>query len=309
MNLDALLADAIQRNASDIHLLLLSDQTTQMRYRIYGQLTKRESFSNGLTLINKIKINADLNVAESRRIQEGQFSFVLHGDTYFIRVSIVNSDLGEKVALRVLSPLKQLSLVKLGLSIAQNNALEHAISQKSGLILVCGATGSGKTTTLYSCLERIDDGSRTIYTIEDPIELPLPNIYQFEPNDSLEIDTLALLKSFMRQDPDVIMVGEIRDAKTADLAISAALTGHLVLATIHANSPLNVIHRCRHWNLDFFSLVSSLSLIIHQSMRYEEQGCKPKFSILRPKWGVNLPSTYQALIQETDLWQQVGSES
>ncbi|MBM6550259.1 GspE/PulE family protein [Marinomonas ostreistagni] len=302
MNLDQLLQRAIEQQASDIHILL-TKQNVIVRLRCFGQLTPPTVLEGGPTLVNRIKIEANLNIAETRRTQEGQFSVVHEQATYFVRVSIVHSEQGEKLALRILSPFRQRALTDIGLPTAAYQALETAIQQTSGLILVCGATGSGKTTTLYSCIEHINDGSRTIFTIEDPVELPIQNIYQFEPNIGLDIDTHSLLKAFMRQDPDVIMVGEIRDAKTADLAISAALTGHLVLATLHTNSALNVVHRCQNWSVDFFSLVSTLKLIIHQSMTYQTDSQHPLFSTLQPQWQNQLPSSYATLIEQPQLWQ------
>ena len=302
MNLDQLLQQAIEQQATDLHILLV-ETTAIVRFRAFGKLSDPLSLVGGAALVNRIKIEAALNVAETRRVQEGQFSLEHAGALHFIRVSIVHSDKGEKLALRILSPFRQRTLQEIGLTPAPLSELRHAIGQSSGLVLVCGATGSGKTTTLYSCINHINDGSRTIFTIEDPVELPIENIYQFEPNPVLDIDTHSLLKAFMRQDPDVIMVGEIRDAKTADLAITAALTGHLVLATLHTNSALNVIHRCQNWHVDFFSLVSTLKLIIHQSMIYHERSQQPAFSVLKPQWSHQLPNNYQALIECPDYWQ------
>lgn len=301
MNLEQLLNRAIDTQASDVHLLLRGT-TVNIKFRCFGKLSYGDDFTGGLALINRIKIEADLNIAETRRTQEGQFTFQHEQTNFFIRVSIVHSSQGEKVALRILSPFRQRALQDLGLPLASLDTLQNCLSATSGLILVCGATGSGKTTTLYSCINEINDGSRTIFTIEDPVELPMANIYQFEPSPSLDIDTHSLLKAFMRQDPDVIMVGEIRDAKTADLAISAALTGHLVLATLHTNSALNVIHRCQNWQVDYFSLVSTLKLIIHQAMIYHSDHQHPAFTTLAPTWQQALPANYQTLIKDADLW-------
>lgn len=309
MNLDKLMRTAIQARASDIHLLQLEEtDSIQIRFRSLGQVQEMKQLQHGSTLINRIKIAADLNVAESRRIQEGQFSISLDRSQYFVRVSIIKSEEGEKLALRILSPINNLRVNQLGLTTEQTYTLQHCIHQPSGLILVCGATGSGKTTTLYSCLEALNDGKKTIFTIEDPVELPVEGIYQFEPNELLNIDTFALLKAFLRQDPDIIMVGEIRDAKTADLAISAALTGHLVLATLHTNSALNTIHRLHNWQVDFFSTASTLKLIIHQSMTFTHSGHRPHFTMIQPTWLEQLPPSYQALIERPELWKYLRGE-
>lgn len=307
MNLDQLIAQTLDRKASDLHLHIKKDQV-YARWRITGCLTAPATFTNGHTLANRIKIIAKLNVAETRRIQEGQFNYIYNGYSYCIRVSVMCSDTGEKFALRVLTSSITKRLDELGIQSKALNALKDAIQQPNGLILVCGATGSGKTTTLYSCLDEIDDGTRAIFTIEDPVEIPTASLYQFEPNHSLEISTHDLLKALMRQDPDVIMVGEIRDAKTADLAIAAALTGHLVFATLHTNSALNVVHRCKNWNVDYFAFASTIKLIIHQSMGYQDGKHSPNFSTLQPQWYEQLPNSYDALIQQTELWQSLDEE-
>lgn len=304
MNLDQLLLQTIELNASDLHLHIEQDNV-QARWRIAGRLTEPSTYKDGNTLANRIKIIAKLNIAETRRIQEGQFDFSCHGQSYCIRVSVMCSDTGEKFALRILTSSIKKHLDDLGIDPIALETLKKVIHQPYGLILVCGATGSGKTTTLYSCLDDINDGSRAIFTIEDPVEIPTESLYQFEPNPSLEISTHDLLKAFMRQDPDVIMVGEIRDAKTADLAIAAALTGHLVFATLHTNSALHVIHRCKNWNVDYFAFASTIKLIIHQSMGYHDGKQSPIFTTLKPQWHETLPNSYDELIQHENLWQQI----
>ena len=304
MNLDQLLAQTIEHHASDLHLHIEQEQVSA-RWRIAGHLSQPSTFTNGSTLANRIKIIAQLNIAETRRIQEGQFNFGHCGQSYCIRVSVMRSERGEKFALRILTSSIQKKIDQLGLNTLSLQTLKTIIQQPYGLVLVCGATGSGKTTTLYSCLNEINDGSRAIFTIEDPVEIPTDALYQFEPNPSLEISTHDLLKAFMRQDPDVIMVGEIRDAKTADLAIAAALTGHLVFATLHTNSALNVVHRCKNWNVDYFAFASTIKLIIHQSMGYRDGKPHPNFTTLQPQWHEQLPDTYDDLIQQANLWKLI----
>ncbi|MGB7392274.1 ATPase, T2SS/T4P/T4SS family, partial [Marinomonas sp.] len=144
---------------------------------------------------------------------------------------------------------------------------------------------------------------RTIFTIEDPVEHEISGLFQCEPKPEIGLNAIHLLKAFLRQDPDIIMVGEIRDAETANLAINASLTGHLVLATLHTNSTLDAIHRCRSWQVDFFSLVSSLKLIIHQAMEYRSSSQSALFSGLLPLWKETLPIDYQQLIATPSLWQ------
>lgn len=308
MNIEQLVNYTIDRGATDVHILVCENQL-HIKWRILGVLTQSQNFPNGDTVLNRIKILSELNIAETRRVQEGMFNYEYQNHRYCIRVSIMRSEKGEKVALRVLHTSSSIQLEQLGLHENALQALKQSIYSPHGLILVCGATGSGKTTTLYSCLNDINNGERSIYTIEDPVEIPTKGLYQFEPNPSLEITTHDLLKGFMRQDPDIIMVGEIRDARTADLAISAALTGHLVLATLHANNPLNVIHRCKNWKLDYFALASSLRLIIHQSMQYNNQAAKPTFMTLQPNWNEQLPADYDQLIAQPHLWRYLEGSS
>ncbi len=301
MTLDQLMISTIERQATDVHILVQPTHAC-VKWRCHGRLSEEQLLPNGEILVNRIKILSELNIAETRRVQEGMFDYEHLNQRYSIRVSIVRSDKGEKLALRVLHSSISVLIDELGLGNLALSALKESIHLSNGLILVCGATGSGKTTTLYSCLQEINDGSRSIFTIEDPVEMPTDGIYQFEPNPALDISTHDLLKAFMRQDPDVIMVGEIRDAKTADLAISAALTGHLVLATLHTNNPLNVVQRCKNWQVDYFALASSLRLIIHQSMQYTNENPQPKFTTIRPNWDKKLPSDYNDLIEQPSLW-------
>lgn len=302
MNIDQLILHAIHKNASDVHILIKEDVALTF-IRCYGKLTELPDIINAKVLCNRIKVLADLNIAETRRIQEGQFNFVIDQHVFCIRVSIMKSDLGEKIAMRILSPLIIRTLENLGMPITIESELLSCLKLSQGLILVCGATGSGKTTTLYSCIDTLRLQTKNIFTIEDPVERQIKNIYQFEPNPHLGINTHDLLKGFLRQDPDVIMVGEIRDAETANLAISAALTGHLVLASLHTNSALNVIHRCKHWNVDYFAFASTIKLIIHQTMQFSENGQQAKFAYLKPRWMDSVPENYDTLIKQSELWQ------
>jgi Type II secretory pathway, ATPase PulE/Tfp pilus assembly pathway, ATPase PilB len=208
---------------------------------------------------------------------------------------------GEKAALRLLPQKSLKPIAELGLTNAQQNSLIKATTLHSGLCLVCGSTGAGKTTTLYSCLQHVNGGEKSIFTIEDPAEYPIPGAFQCEPNLKIQQDSKRILKSLLRQDPDIIMIGELRDAESADLAVSAALTGHLVLATIHANSAIDVIHRFKHWNVDYFSFASSLNIIVHQFMTYQQSAANPIFSTLSPAW-TTMPSSYDAMHQNMHLW-------
>ena len=302
MTLEEIISSAVSNHATDIHIEH-SNLGIQVYQRCYGLLHKVADLAQGTSLINRIKMRADLDLSETRRTQEGQFLFEERNRSTFIRVSIIATVKGEKVALRLLPEKNRLALNAIGIQPPLLATLSSILNKPSGLILVCGATGAGKSTTLYSCLDVLNNGQKTIFTIEDPVEYEIPGLFQCEPNSAIGLDSAALLKSFLRQDPDVIMVGEVRDAVTANLAVNAALTGHLVLATVHTNSALDAMHRCHGWQVDFFSLVSSLKLIIHQSMLYKTSSQQPAFNGLRPLWNESLPRDYDTLISSPSLWE------
>lgn len=301
MTLEEIISNAVNHHATDIHFEV-SNQGIQIYQRSYGLLNKTLDLPPGANLINRIKMRANLDLSETRRTQEGQFLFQERHRNTFIRVSIISTVRGEKVALRLLPEKNRLALDKIGIQPSLQTTLANTLRQPSGLILVCGATGAGKSTTLYSCLDELNTGQKTIFTIEDPVEYEIQGLFQCEPNPAIGLDSAALLKSFLRQDPDVIMVGEVRDAVTANLAVNAALTGHLVLATLHTNSALDAMHRCHGWQVDFFSLASSLKLIIHQSMQYKSSSQHPIFNGLQPQWRDFLPQDYDSLIATPSLW-------
>tara|TARA_R110001606_G_scaffold380052_1_gene540387 strand:+ start:568 stop:1518 length:951 start_codon:yes stop_codon:yes gene_type:complete len=302
MTLEEIISNAISNHATDIHIEH-SNLGIKIYQRCYGSLQKTADLAQGTSLINRIKMRANLDLSETRRTQEGQFLFEEKNRSTFIRVSIIATVKGEKIALRLLPEKSRLALNNIGIQPPLLAALNSTLNKPSGLILVCGATGAGKSTTLYSCLDLLNTGKKTIFTIEDPVEYEISGLFQCEPNPAIGLDSAALLKSFLRQDPDVIMVGEVRDAVTANLAVNAALTGHLVLATLHTNSTLDAMHRCHGWQVDFFSLVSSLKLIIHQSMFYKATSQRPIFNGLKPLWNESLPKDYDTLISNPALWE------
>ncbi|RBP84543.1 protein transporter HofB [Marinomonas rhizomae] len=302
MTLEEIISNAVNKHATDIHIEL-SNFGIKVYQRCYGALHKVADLAQETSLLNRIKMRANLDLSETRRTQEGQFLFEEKNRSTFIRVSIISTVKGEKVALRLLPEKSRLPLDKIGIYPRLLKTLRSTLNKPSGLILVCGATGAGKSTTLYSCLDVLNNGKKTIFTIEDPVEYEIPGLFQCEPNPAIGLDSAALLKSFLRQDPDVIMVGEVRDAITANLAVNAALTGHLVLATLHTNSALDAVHRCHGWQVDFFSFVSSLKLIIHQSMFYKDSSQQPIFNGLQPLWSELLPKDYDTLISSSALWE------
>ncbi|MBJ7538128.1 GspE/PulE family protein [Marinomonas transparens] len=302
MTLEEIISNAINNNATDVHIEH-THSSVKIYQRSYGKLHTVATLPSDSNLINRIKIRSNLDLSETRRTQEGQFLFTEKSRSTFIRVSIIATVKGEKTALRLLPEKSRLPLDEIGIQKPLLQTLKSTLKSPSGLILVCGATGAGKSTSLYSCLDVLNTGNKTIFTIEDPVEYEISGLFQCEPNKAIGLDSAALLKSFLRQDPDIIMVGEVRDAVTANLAVNAALTGHLVLATLHTNSALDAIHRCHGWQVDFFSLVSSLKLIIHQSMSYKTNSQKPIFNGLLPRWENNLPRDYESLISLSGLWQ------
>ena len=301
MTLEEILKQGILQKATDIHLCPKHNQT-QVLFRVAGKLTQFTQQSTANNLINRLKMLSELDLSETRRCQEGQFEIRLFDAKFFIRTSIVNTSLGEKAALRILPEKFDFTLETLHIPSEIKQPLYQALNKCHGLVIVCGATGAGKTTTLYSCLEHINTGDKSIFTIEDPIEFNIDDFFQCEPNKAINLDSATLLKGFLRQDPDVIFVGELRDAQTANLAITAALTGHLVLTTLHSNSALDAIHRLRSWQVDFFSLASSLNFVLHQKMLYEDGQRTPWFSSICPAWTHTLPSNYDVLFQDYSQW-------
>ena len=243
--LDSLMAVAISRGASDLHLDP-DEINLVVRLRIDGALFEyiKIDISFFKALIARIKVLADLDITESRRPQDGRIAISYRGAPVDIRISTLPVNLGERVVLRFFkSKSFSISLEGLGLSETLVKKLRRTIAAQSGILLVCGPTGSGKTTTIYSLLHTLAGRGLNITTIEDPIEIDLPNVVQSQVNDKINFDFSAGLRALLRHDPDVILVGEIRDSETADTAVRAALTGHLVISTIHANTPVGAIMR------------------------------------------------------------------
>ncbi|TDO96851.1 GspE/PulE family protein [Marinomonas balearica] len=304
MTLEHLLSESLNLRATDIHLHSCLNGMTIQR-RIAGKLSSTHYKQNSSNLINRIKVLANLETSETKKTQEGQFLFYSDGEQVPVRVSIIATTKGEKAALRLLPNKSLRPIPKLGMDSSQQHSLLNAIKKLSGLCLVCGATGAGKTTTLYSCLAQLNNGERSIFTIEDPAEYPVEGAFQCEPNVKIGQGAQSILRSFLRQDPDVIMIGELRDTESASLAVSAALTGHLVLATVHANSAIDVIHRFKHWGVDYFSFASALNIIVHQRMTYINELPVPRFNLLSPSWST-MPSGYEAMHTHNNIWQRDG---
>ncbi|MBE9585991.1 type II/IV secretion system protein [Mucilaginibacter sp. JRF] len=263
-----LISEAKSLKSSDIHIEVY-EQKCRVRIRIDGMmveryLLKRDDYP---ALVNKIKITANLDIAEKRLPQDGRINFK-HGTQQFdIRVSVLPTLHGEKVVLRLLSnDATSIDLNTLGFSEFDLNNYLQGVRRPNGIILMSGPTGSGKTTTLYATLKLLNKETRNILTIEDPIEYTLEGINQVQLKESIGLTFASALRTFLRQDPDVIMVGEIRDTETANMAIRAALTGHLVLSTIHTNSAWGTISRLIDMNIPPFLVASTLNTTAAQRL-------------------------------------------
>ncbi len=278
-----ILVDAIKRGASDIHVEPYETEF-RIRYRIDGVLYQimQPPMRMKMAITSRLKIMAELDIAERRLPQDGRIKLVLGEDrTIDFRVSSLPTLYGEKVVLRILDRSSlQLDMTKLGFEKEQLEIFKKDIHQPFGMVLVTGPTGSGKTTTLYSSLQALNKASENISTAEDPVEFNLTGINQCQMNDSIGLNFSAALRSFLRQDPDIIMVGEIRDFETAEIAIKAALTGHLVLSTLHTNDAPSTINRLLNMGVEPFLVTSSLNCIVAQRLaRRICNGCKDEIEV------------------------------
>jgi len=267
--LDQILATAHAINSSDVHFEIFKN-TTRVRFRMDGKL--KEFFSieakDYPSIINKIKIKAQLDIAEKRLPQDGRISLeTQNGEVIDLRVSSLPTLYGEKLVLRILSRNNvELNLDHLGFSASDLLQYKKSMKRTQGIVLISGPTGSGKTTTLYATLKELNEPHTNIVTIEDPIEYTLEGINQVQLKESIGLTFPNALRSFLRQDPDIIMVGEIRDEKTAQMAIRAALTGHLVFATLHTNSAWASISRLIDMGIPSFLILETLQLSLAQRL-------------------------------------------
>jgi type IV pilus assembly protein PilB len=286
--LEDILYEAKSLKSSDIHFEVY-EKTSRIRFRIDGQLVEKYKIEkdNYLELVNKIKINAKLNITEKRLPQDGRIT----NGTFDIRVSILPTLFGEKIVLRLLSQdASNLNLENLGMDKANRNLYIEAIKKPNGLVLISGPTGSGKTTTLYASLRLLNDNIRNIVTVEDPIEYTLKGINQVQLKEDIGLSFSAALRSFLRQDPDIIMLGEIRDSETALMAIRASLTGHLVLSTIHTNSALGTISRLLDMGVPSYLIAETLNISVAQRLlRCLCDNCKTEIPFEKD----NFPENYK----------------
>ncbi|MBB3103246.1 type II secretion system ATPase GspE [Azomonas macrocytogenes] len=266
--INAILGEAINENASDIHIETFEKRLV-VRFRIDGILREIVQPKRELAalLVSRIKVMARLDIAEKRVPQDGRISLRVGGREVDIRVSTLPSANGERVVLRLLDKQAgRLTLGHLGMSDTDRSRLQEAVVKPHGIILVTGPTGSGKTTTLYASLTTLNDRSRNILTVEDPIEYHLEGIGQTQVNPKVDMTFARGLRAILRQDPDVVMVGEIRDQETADMAVQASLTGHLVLSTLHTNSAIGAVTRLVDMGVEPFLISSSLLAVLAQRL-------------------------------------------
>ena len=277
-----LLEKAIEIGATDLHLEPMRDAMT-VRYRVDGMLRRQASLPNAMAsaIVSRIKILSGLNIAERRLPQDGSLRTTLNSRLTDMRIAILPTPLGESVVIRFLPvDRSMLDVSRLGVSNNQETQLRRLISMPHGLIVITGPTGSGKTTTLAASLTTINSPARKILTIEDPIEYELPGIVQAQTAPTIGFTFAAALRSFLRLDPDVIMVGEIRDSDTANVAVQAALTGHLVLSTLHTNSATAAIPRLIDLGVQDFLLQSTLRGVVAQRLiRRLCSHCKSSFRV------------------------------
>ncbi len=271
--LDSTLYDALQDGASDIHLECTA-RGLRIRLRVDGVMLEVRNVAGAATaeqLVSRLKVMAELDIGERRLPQDGRFKLRLHGREIDFRLSIMPSVFGEDAVVRVLDRTQieergHLTLDALGFAPEACEAIRALTRRPHGMLLVTGPTGSGKTTTLYAAISEINDGSDKIVTIEDPVEYQLPGVVQIPVNEKKGLTFARGLRSILRHDPDRVMVGEIRDPETAQIAVQAALTGHLVFSTVHANSAFDVIGRFMHMGLDLYNVVSALNGVIAQRL-------------------------------------------
>lgn len=304
----AIIEGAISTRSTDIHLEP-QEKALRVRFRIDGNLHKTMNIPLELHLpiISRIKVLSNMDVTERRRPQDGQFSLNVKNNNFDFRVSSLPTYYGEKLVLRILDETAVIKgLSDLGLNEEQQKILNNIIEKPYGMILVTGPTGSGKTTTLYSAMNMLNDMKRNIVTIEDPIEYKLEGINQVQVDNNIDLTFASGLRSILRQDPDVIMVGEIRDVETAKIAIRAALTGHLVFSTLHTNTSVSAISALAHMEIQRFMIASALLCVIAQ--RLVRKICPKCITSFKPDKGLKKDLGIDAKSQKL-MYRGTGCES
>ena len=267
---DHILHTALETGTSDIHIEPFRD-IARVRFRVDGRLVVREEYSDYLLrhylgVVTRFKIMADCDISEKRLPQDGGITIPYEGEDVDFRFNVLPGKNGERIVMRILKGDPSLSLDRIGLSEVNYNNIVEAINAPQGMVLVTGPTGSGKTTTLYGCLQHINDPQLNIMTAEDPVEYYLEGVGQTQANEKIGLSFNAILRAFLRQDPEVILVGEIRDQETVEIAVKAALTGHLLLSTLHTNDAIATITRLMNMGVPPFMIAAATSLIVAQRL-------------------------------------------
>ena len=267
---DHILHSAIDTGTSDIHIEPFRD-IARIRFRIDGRLSIRHEYSDYvfkhfLGVITRFKILADCDISEKRLPQDGGITINYGGEDIDFRFNVLPGKYGERIVMRILKGDPSLQLNKIGLTDENYNKIVDAITAPQGMVLVTGPTGSGKTTTLYGCLQHINEPETNIMTAEDPVEYYLEGVAQTQANEKIGLTFNAILRAFLRQDPEIILVGEIRDQETVEIAVKAALTGHLLLSTLHTNDAVSTITRLMNMGVPPFMIAAATSLIMAQRL-------------------------------------------
>jgi type II secretory ATPase GspE/PulE/Tfp pilus assembly ATPase PilB-like protein len=268
-SLEGILWRAIDVGATDVHLEPRADDEMQLRYRVDGVMQSISLLKGGIgkPIVSAIKVLSDMDIAEHRHPQDGTFAVRSRGRKIDVRsASAPTGSFGEKIVLRLLDTSGLKSLDELGMRSSTVKAIQALIQRDNGTLIVCGPTGSGKTTTAYAALKEIDSMTRNVVTIEDPVEYQLPNATQLAVNNATDLTFAKHLRSVLRQDPDVILVGEIRDRETAEIAMQAALTGHFVFTTLHANDTATTITRLMEIGIDATLIQSAVTAVLAQRL-------------------------------------------
>ena len=266
--LNSLISEAYQSYCSDIHFECYESRY-RIRFRIDGRLIEKYALEKPqyIALVNQVKIMSSLDIAEKRLPQDGRIFYKDNGTRFDVRVSVMPSIDGEKVVMRLLTRHPELLVLdNLGLTSKQLKDYKDAAGRPHGMILVSGPTGSGKSTTLYATLSMLNDVERNILTVEDPVEYTLEGVNQVQVKEEIGMTFATALRTFLRQDPDIIMVGEIRDQETAEIAVRSSLTGHLVLSTLHTNSALGCISRLSEMGISTYLQAETLNLLVSQRL-------------------------------------------
>lgn len=301
--INELVEKALKLNASDIHIEPMDENFSRIRFRIDGKLRiiSEMDYLSYIKLITKIKLSSKLDISEKRRPQDGYLKLEKFPEIDF-RISTLNTIVGEKLVLRILSIENfKKSQNLLGFSDDSKKILENSIKNKSGMIIFSGPTGSGKSTSLYSLLNKLNDEKRNIISIENPVEINILGINQISINEKIGLTFQNALRSILRQDPDIIMLGEIRDKETAKMAVRAAITGHLVLTTLHTNNSFASINRLRDLGVEDYLIKQSVNTLASQRLVRKLCSCKKKRKISKKEY--NFVKNYFDIDENTYIYE------